>query len=451
VRRARSLAALLGLAAALAAGDGSARGDGPPAPPPVPVPVPAPTPAGEPEAAAAALDGRIATAIERGVAFLRTQQRASGWWADLGSHVKSYAGSELVYQYPLGPTALVLYTLLKCDVPVTDPAVERGFDWLKKAGVERHTTAYEVSTALLAVTAVADPFKKGKDARAAPEKVRLTGAWRTWAIALQRALLERRSPRGWRYEANSPMPGGPEDVSSTQFAMLALAAADRCGIATDPAVYDGAAAYVLTLQETSGKATDRVVHRGKPGPAPSPGAPGGYAPGKDEDPPQDRARGFRYSVHPTTREDERRVTGVRTACGVGTLAIARYALAAAPPKKAATVDPKAVEQGLYDGLAWLSENWDPWSNPGFYAKQTFYLYCVERAMDLVGAQRLGGRLWYLEMTKALLPKQDAAGAWDTKDPQLGDRGAVCDTCFALLFLRRATQGGVPLPIVTGED
>jgi hypothetical protein len=454
-RRSARAGVLLGLVAATAIGGaiggGSARGEDPATPPPGPVP--APTPEGEPEAAAAPLDEQIKTAIEKGVAFLRTQQRASGWWGDLGSHVPSYAGTEIVYQYPLGPTALALYTLLKCDVPVTDPAVKKGFDWLKKAGIEPHTTAYEVSTALLAVTAVADPFKKGKDSRAAGEKVRLTGEWRAWATALHAALLQRRSPRGWRYEANSKVLGGPEDVSSTQFAVLALAAADRCGIATDPAVYGDAAAYVLTLQETEGPPVERVVRvRAKPGPAAPAGGPGRYAPAKPEEaPPKDRARGFRYSVHATTREHERTVTGIRTACGVGTLALARYALAAAPPKKAPAADPKALEQALYDGLAWLSQNWDPWETPGFYAKNCFYLYCVERAMDLVGAERLGDRFWYREMVEALLPRQDEKGFWDTKDRQIGDRGPVCDTCFALLFLRRAAKGGVPIPIVTGDE
>ena len=46
---------------------------------------------------------------------------------------------------------------------------------------------------LLAVTAVADPFKKGKDSNAAVAKLRLTGEWRAWATTLQAGLVARRA------------------------------------------------------------------------------------------------------------------------------------------------------------------------------------------------------------------------------------------------------------------
>jgi hypothetical protein len=455
MRKGGSGASRTALAALLVAAFGldarSARGDDPPAPSPAPGAETGATE--EPESAAAALDAQIKTAIEKGVAFLKARQMPSGSWGDIGTHVKTYKGGDNVYQHPIGPTALSLYALLKCDVPVTDPVVKKGFEWLKQAGVSAKSSAYEVSAALLAVTAVADPFKKDKDSKAAGARVRLTGDWRNWAMALRTSLMEHRSARGWRYQPKKVQPGGDEDVSSTQFAVLALAAADRCGIATDPAVYGDAAAYVLTLQEPDGPEVERVVRpRARPSKKP-PADAGRYGPARPEEPaPKDRARGFHYSVHPTTKDHDKIVSGARTACGVGALALARYALADAkgPPKKSAP-DQKALEQAIFDGLAWLSEHWDPWRNHGVGNKNVYYLYCVERAMDLVGAERLGGRSWYLEMVQALLPHQDPKGFWDTKDAQVGDRNPVCDTCFALLFLRRAAKGGVPIPIVTGDD
>ena len=432
------------LPAALLAAATIARADDPPS-----EPAPAPE---APEAAAAPLDAQIAAAIEKGVAFLRSQQRASGTWGDIGTHSKSYKGTTEVYQYPIGPTSLALYALLKCDVPPTDPAIKNGFAWLKKAGVSTGTTAYEVSAALLAVTAVADPFKKTKDGRAAGAKVRLVGEWRDWATTLQGQLVARRSPRGWRYEKNSNNPGGPEDVSSTQLAVLALASADRCGVTTDPAVFADAAAYVLTLQEAEGPAADRAVRpRAKPrtGKAPD----DGYAKPKppEDASPKDRARGFRYSVHATADAEDKTPTGARTACGVGALALARWALDG-PDGRAAKKGPRPssaeIEQSIYDGLAWLATNWSPWDHP---RRNVYYLYCVERALDLTGAERLGDHLWYLEMVEQLLPRQHPKGFWDTKDEQVGDRNPVVDTSLALLFLRRAAKGGVPVPIVTGDD
>jgi hypothetical protein len=346
--------------------------------------------------------------------------------------------------------------MLKCDVPVTDPAVRRGFEWLKKAQFER-LSAYELSVALLAVTAVADPFKKSKDSAAAGAKVRLTAEWRTLATSIQKALLGSRAARGWRYFRNSDPPGGKEDVSSTMLAVLALAAADRCGLPTDPATFGDAAAFVLTLQEADGPEVERVVRsRRPPGPGARPPSSGGrYAPADDPaPPPKDRARGFRYSIHPTTPADDRSVSGARTACGVGTLAICRYQLEAAraeKKRKAPPFDDAALRQAIFDGLAWISENWDPWGNPGDGNRNVYYLYCVERAMDLTGAERLGDHLWYVEMVQALLPRQAEKGFWDTKDTQVGDRYPVVDTSLALLFLRRAAKGGVPVPIITGDD
>jgi hypothetical protein len=68
-------------------------------------------------------------------------------------------------------------------------------------------------------------------------------------------------------------------------------------------------------------------------------------------------------------------------------------------------------------------------------------------MDLVGVQLLGNHLWYAEMAEQLLGRQNARGYWDSQSTLAN--GQVLDTCFALLFLHRATRGGIPFPSVTG--
>jgi len=161
-------------------------------------------------------------------------------------------------------------------------------------------------------------------------------------------------------------------------------------------------------------------------------------------------------VDPSTIEQDKYVSGARTACGIGGLAIARYALDAPGVKPTAKPRPSTamLDRAIFDGFAWLSKKWDPWANPGEppCGRNLYYLYCVERAMDLTGAEKLGKHFWYLEMVKPLLKAQDPkAGSWDMKNPQIGDRNAVCDTAFALLFLRRATKGGVPMPVVTSSE
>ena len=74
----------------------------------------------------------------------------------------------------------------------------------------------------------------------------------------------------------------------------------------------------------------------------------------------------------------------------------------------------------------------------------YWLYAVERVGILLGTEFLGRHEWYPEGAKFLLESQGADGSW--KGQSIG--GAVADTCFALLFLRRATK---PLPkVATGK-
>jgi hypothetical protein len=112
-------------------------------------------------------------------------------------------------------------------------------------------------------------------------------------------------------------------------------------------------------------------------------------------------------------------------------------------------DAQKVQQSVYDGLAWLEHSWSPFENPpGRPASyHVYYLYGVERAMDLVGDQLIGKHPWYSEMGQELLNRQNADGHWmsaSTHEPR-----DVIDTCFALLFLKRATKGAIKFPDVTG--
>ena len=460
VGRLRWLAAAAVLAALFAVGSPSRADDPKPSDPAPPGTAPA-DPADDDGGAAASLDSQVKTAIERGIAWLKTQQHADGWYGDIGTKVKAYDGVSIVYQHPSGPTAIALYAMLKCGVPAEDPVIRKGFEWLRKTTLKEARKAYENSVLLLAITSTGDTFKKASESRAAGDRVKLSADLKKWATDVKDALVGQRSPRGWRYEKNCKDPGGPEDVSSTQLAILALHQAERCGIPVDPAVFTDAIQYVMTLQEKEGPEVDRaVIARPRPAAGAKPAAgsdpeKGRYAPPSGEAPPaKDHARGFQYAVHATAQEDEKRVSGSRTACGVGSLLIARYALEARTGRESANalarLDRKALEKAIYDGLAWLSVNFSTYSNPLYEIKQIYYLYSVERVMDLVGAARLGTHLWYSEMARELLTHQDGKGFWDTKDAQVGARNPVVDTSLAILFLHRATRGLLPVPALTSS-
>ena len=63
------------------------------------------------------------------------------------------------------------------------------------------------------------------------------------------------------------------------------------------------------------------------------------------------------------------------------------------------------------------------------------LYALERAGSLSFTQTFGAHDWYAEGSKYLVDGQKSDGSWDAKS---GFKRTVWDTCFAVLFLRRAT-------------
>jgi hypothetical protein len=151
----------------------------------------------------------------------------------------------------------------------------------------------------------------------------------------------------------------------------------------------------------------------------------------------DRARGFAYVRSELLAPDEGRATGGMTACGLGTIEIARYVLSLHRDRMDA--DPAAVEQAIWDGLAWLDLHWSPFENPGKTSMNVYHLgycYAIERAFDLLGFRRLGSRAWYPDMATQVVARQTAKGFWDSQTGH--EPRAVLDTSFALLVLNRST-------------
>jgi len=115
-------------------------------------------------------------------------------------------------------------------------------------------------------------------------------------------------------------------------------------------------------------------------------------------------------------------------------------------------DAAPVQTALYDGLAWLKTNWSAFANPqpggrddrsGYHI---YYLYAVERAMDLLGLRTIDKHVWYSEMGQELLNRQFEDGHWGTGTTH--EPNDILDTCFALLFLRRAHVDTIPFPSFT---
>ncbi len=98
--------------------------------------------------------------------------------------------------------------------------------------------------------------------------------------------------------------------------------------------------------------------------------------------------------------------------------------------------PWMKDKDVVAGLEWMSKNFTLTENPASAEGwQYYWLYALERAGIFYGTEKLGAHDWYPEGAKYLLAEQKADGSWMAK----GSDHAIWDSCFAILFLRRATR------------
>jgi len=98
--------------------------------------------------------------------------------------------------------------------------------------------------------------------------------------------------------------------------------------------------------------------------------------------------------------------------------------------------PYKLDAAAKSASKWLTQNFTVKGNPlmgqGWHY---YYLYALERAGVIYGTEFFGKNEWYQVGAKYLLDEQAENGAWNNN---------VQDTCFAILFLRRATQTLKPI-------
>jgi hypothetical protein len=158
--------------------------------------------------------------------------------------------------------------------------------------------------------------------------------------------------------------------------------------------------------------------------------------------PKSPAHGWCYTCG-SRDESAHKAWAAISAGAVGALTIYHYILG----------EPWMKDAAVLSGLDWLAKNFSVTANTGRQdAKDpqglrylSYYLYALERAGTLYGTERLDAHEWYAEGAKMLLDTQAADGSWFFKS-DIDNR--VWDTCFAILFLRRATR---PLSDVATVD
>ncbi len=390
----------------------------------------------------------VNAAIDKGRVWVEKQQMADGTLATFQPGARE--------KYDLGLQALALLTMVKCGAEEKEPAMQRGirrlrdmFDGKPPQGWDFKgqdaLMTYTASAMILFYEALYDPATppaKPGDRYAPPKKkgckfpkdveeiVRYLVSW----------LVQKQEEFVWRY------PGGLEgnqDLSNTQYALLALQAAARCGIEAPASVYKRALMYLLEHQSETGPDVVRWI----PNPAFEPGGDDRYGPFLGG--PRDKARGWAYLPDQKNME-----SGSMTTAGLAGLAICRDRLRAL---KAIDKEVESrIERSMLDGIAWLSKNFtvtvNPGASPGWHY---YYLYGLERAGAMTGLDLFGQHDWYREGAQFLVKAQMADGGWPdvVEQPNARFQIRMTQTCFALLFLRRATvPPALPVgPVVTSGN
>ena len=189
---------------------------------------------------------RVNAAIRKGVAYLKGTQRGGAW---------KYRVQRS------GATALATLALLKAGVKPNDPAIVHAFQWLRTQPLKN---VYSVACLLMALEA--RYFPGGADEKTAyldrPKRAQkiIPAEVQSWIgdaaawVVKQQGMGFPKKQRAlhpvWRY------PAGGYDMSNTQYALLGLSAANRCGVATRKA-WLPALRVILGALEKEGPAVAR--------------------------------------------------------------------------------------------------------------------------------------------------------------------------------------------------
>lgn len=345
---------------------------------------------------------RVDEAVDKGVDFLFARQRADGSWAT--------ASRLLEKGHELGVTALGTLACLAGGVRGDDRRIERAFAWLRKQELRK---VYDVSVLMMALHArYSGPTKDAKLDRYGklrtqdPCTSHMSKADKAWMQRCIDFLLEHQAGGHWRY------PEDGLDLSNTQYALLGLWAASRCGFDIPDRVWFDSLSWLLTWQEKTGLPVQLQINEVR----------GRYRITWKE---KAKARGFRY-------RQENPVTGSMTSAGLAGIAICQDELWSSRRFKAPLR--KRTRRAIRDALAWLQKHFDVTKNPGEVGGgwHYYYLYGLERAGVIARQRFVGKHDWYLEGATWLLDKQRTDGSWTRED-------TLIDSAFAILFLKRSTR------------
>jgi hypothetical protein len=340
-----------------------------------------------------AVDPKTDAAIKKGVAFLKGQVN------DLGK-VTANRQHELV-----------LWTFQHAGVPETEPEYQKLLKMLLETELERTYTVSLQAMILEDLDRVKNQTRIWQCAQFLVDNQCKRGDWSygdpspftsdvatafkdvkavpTDAKASAKKLPRVKVPVAKHRDAKAPY----GDCSNSQYAALGLRACHDAGILIPPEVIDAAIKRWRDARQAD----------------PSP------------------LKGWNYRGND---DQTQKAYGSMTAGGLGALAIYQYI----------QNKPWMQDKDCLGARDWLAQHYSISENPGKVDGEYayYFLYALERAGVFFGFDKLDGHDWYSEGSSFLLKAQKADGSWHS----------VEDTCFAILFLRRATR---PLVDVASVD
>jgi hypothetical protein len=353
----------------------------------------------------------------------------------------------------------------------------------------------------LSKTTLFDPpeKKQKKNFKQAPKAVK---GWFTDAVKW--LLSKQNQDGGWGYGMGTE---SRTDASNSQYVTLALHAATRCGMKVSSNVFIGLSKYMLLQQEKDGPEIEgfpvpvadfdikklkemekeflenmrrQVEVAREQGEEITPEKLKKMTTTVPEledpyrkfgvEPQKMKSRGWGYvpqTIYPSMPADSvvHKAIGSMTCSGVAALCVGKANIEGTGWFNK---NKKVLNRGIRDGCGWLAHNFTVSQNPGSPQEwHYYYLYGLERAGILSLVRDFGKHNWYAEGGNYLLGQQQGDGSWPGElgrqnHPMPGQQGSfirganldpMINSCFAILFLKRATAPVVKIPEdpYTGTD
>ncbi len=320
-------------------------------------------------------------------------------------------------------------TALKSGVPPEDPFVAKALDEIVHGSLDNPDPKINyVSAANLMALVAARQYVVRRDG----------GDKDLYRAEIQRLLdfliSKQNSSGDWDYQGT---PAGHGDTSQTQFALLALWAASDSGFKVPQEVWERAAGWLLETQYPDGGFSyhprggheDFGVEHG----ITVAGVTGLLvarrhlfskaeirASGAGSRPKGENAEASASNPLERVRTDRTETEATRATGDYGS---------GKDPEGKSKLTLGSVQAAIDRAAGWLASRYTIMKVPRF---ALCYVYGLERVAALMDVDTFAGNDWYADGASELLKTQASDGSWG------GDGGPFANTCFAVLFLTRAT-------------